>query len=146
MFHNKGTEVRVVVHGNDFTFSGTKVELDRMRRKIEELYDINDIGTMGGGEGEIKEVTILSIYVFVGLKASSRTNIFRFSITVWPTGRNLTRRPRYGRILRWLPPHRRCGVRAGWCTALGCGLVTAVPPPPPPPLLPLDRRCCCMSF
>ena len=34
VFHNRGMEVRVVVHGDDFTFSGTKVELDRMRRKI----------------------------------------------------------------------------------------------------------------
>ena len=56
--YNKGTEIRVVVHGDDFTFSGTKAELDRMRRKMEEWYDIKDRGTMGGGEGEIKEVTI----------------------------------------------------------------------------------------
>ena len=48
-----------MVHGDDFTFSGTKVELDRMKRKMEEWYDIKDRGTMGGGEGEIKEVTIL---------------------------------------------------------------------------------------
>jgi hypothetical protein len=59
VFHNRGTEVVVVVHGDDFTFSGTKVELDRMRRKMEEWYDIKDRGTMRSGEGEIKEVTIL---------------------------------------------------------------------------------------
>ena len=59
VFYNQRTEVRVVVHGDDFTFSGTKVELDRMRRKMEEWYDIKDRGMMGSGEGEIKEVTIL---------------------------------------------------------------------------------------
>ena len=40
VFYNKVTEVRVVVHGDDFTFSGTKAELDRMRRKMEERYDM----------------------------------------------------------------------------------------------------------
>jgi hypothetical protein len=59
VFYNKVTEVRVVVHGDDFTFSGTKAELDRMRRKMEEWYDIKDRGTMGSGKGEIKEVVIL---------------------------------------------------------------------------------------
>ena len=59
MFYNQRTKVRVVVHGDDFTFSGTKVELDRMRRKMEEWYDIKDRGTMGSGKGEIKEVVIL---------------------------------------------------------------------------------------
>ena len=59
VFHYKGTEVRVVVHGDDFFFSGTKVELGRMRRKMEEWYEIKDRGTMVSGEKEIKEVTIL---------------------------------------------------------------------------------------
>ena len=36
VFYNQRTEVREVVHGDDFTFSGTKVELDRMKRKMEE--------------------------------------------------------------------------------------------------------------
>ena len=34
-FYNKSTMVRVVVHGDDFTFSGTKVALD-IRSKMEE--------------------------------------------------------------------------------------------------------------
>ena len=38
-FHSAKTEVRVVVHGDDFSVSGTKHELDKMRRKMEELYD-----------------------------------------------------------------------------------------------------------
>ena len=44
VFHNRATEVRVVVHGDDFTFSGTKVELDRMSRKRKS-------GTTSGIEG-----------------------------------------------------------------------------------------------
>ncbi len=46
------------MHGDDFTFSGTKVELDRMRRKIGEWYDIKDRGMMGSGKREIRQVTI----------------------------------------------------------------------------------------
>ena len=44
VFYNESTMVRVVVHGDDFTFSGTKVELDKMRRKMEEWYDIKNRG------------------------------------------------------------------------------------------------------
>ena len=34
VFYNEKTMVRVVVHGDDFTFSGTKVELAKMRKKM----------------------------------------------------------------------------------------------------------------
>ena len=59
MFYNEGTGVRLVVHGDDFTFSGTKKKLEKLKRKMEEWYDIKDRGTMGSGMAEIKEVTIL---------------------------------------------------------------------------------------
>ena len=51
--------VRVAVHGDNFTFSGTKEELDKMRKKMEEWYDIKNRGMMGSGEGQIKVVTLL---------------------------------------------------------------------------------------
>ena len=59
MFFNAKTGVRLVVHGDDFTYSGTKGELEKMKRKMEEWYDIKDRGMMGSGKNEIKEVTIL---------------------------------------------------------------------------------------
>ena len=59
VFYNSKTAVKVVVHGNDFTFSGTKGELENVRGKMEEWYDIKNRGTMVSGAGEIKEVTIL---------------------------------------------------------------------------------------
>ena len=59
VFYNSKTAVRVVVHGDDFTFSGTKGELEKVRGKMDEWYDIKNLGTMGSGAGEIKEVTIL---------------------------------------------------------------------------------------
>ena len=48
MFYNEATAVRLVVHGDEFTFGGTKTELDKMRRKMEEWYDIKE----RGGDGQ----------------------------------------------------------------------------------------------
>ena len=59
VFYNEETQVRLVVHGDDFTFSGTKAELVKMRVKMAEWYDIKDRGMMGSGSNEAKEVTIL---------------------------------------------------------------------------------------
>lgn len=51
VFYNKGHGGKDGGAREDFTLSGTKVELDSMRRKMEEWYDFKDGGTMGGGEG-----------------------------------------------------------------------------------------------
>ena len=59
MFYNKGTETRLVVHGDGFTKSGLRKELMRIRRKMLEWYEIKDRGIMGSGGDELKEVTIL---------------------------------------------------------------------------------------
>ena len=59
VFFNTKTAVRLVVHGDDFTHSGTKNELEKMKKKMGEWYDVKDRGTMGSEEDEIKEVTIL---------------------------------------------------------------------------------------
>ena len=59
VFFNTKTTVRLVVHGDDFTYSGTKKELEKIKEKMREWYVIKDRGTMGSGKNEIKEVTIL---------------------------------------------------------------------------------------
>ena len=48
-----------MVHGDDFTFSGERGELEYMKEKMKGWYDIKDRGIMGSGEDEIKEVCIL---------------------------------------------------------------------------------------
>ena len=48
--------MRLVVHGDDFTNSGTKKELQKIKGKMREWYDIKDRGTMGSEKDEIKEV------------------------------------------------------------------------------------------
>ena len=59
VFFNKATGVRVVVHGDDFTFSGVKEELVKLQILMEEWYEIKFRGIMGSGLEDIKEVVIL---------------------------------------------------------------------------------------
>ena len=59
VFFDPKTGVRVVVHGDDFTFAGVKSELVKIRRRMAEWYEIKDRGIMGSEEGESKEVVIL---------------------------------------------------------------------------------------
>ena len=50
-FYNPPTKVRLVVHGDDFTFSGTQVELERMRGLFKKWHDMKDRGIMESGTG-----------------------------------------------------------------------------------------------
>ena len=59
VFYNPKTGVRVVVHGDDFTFAGVRGELEKMRRRMAEWYEVKERGIMGSDEGELKEVVIL---------------------------------------------------------------------------------------
>ena len=58
-FYNTATKVRLVVHGDEFTLSGTQVELEKMRGLFKKWYDVKDRGIMGSGTGDVKEVVIL---------------------------------------------------------------------------------------
>ena len=58
-FYNTATKVRPVVDGDDFTFSGTQVELEKIRGLFKKWYDVKDRGIMGSGTGDVKEVVIL---------------------------------------------------------------------------------------
>ena len=59
VFVNKTTGVRVVVHGDDFTFAGVKHELEKVKALMEGWYEIKMRGIMGSAPEEIKEITIL---------------------------------------------------------------------------------------
>jgi len=59
VFVNKETGVRCVVHGDDFTFTGSKGELMVVKRKMEEWWVIKLRGILGGEEGDDTVVTIL---------------------------------------------------------------------------------------
>ena len=57
-FYNLATKVRLVVHGDDFIFSGTQVELEKIRGLFKKWYDVKDTGIMESGTKDIKEVVI----------------------------------------------------------------------------------------
>ena len=58
-FYNPATKVILVVHGDDFTFSGTQVGLGKIRGLLKKWYDVKDRGIMESGTGDIKQVVIL---------------------------------------------------------------------------------------
>ena len=52
VFCHPQTRVRVVVHGDDFTFAATESELRKMRSRMRELYDVEVRGILGRGKTE----------------------------------------------------------------------------------------------
>ena len=58
-FFNKETAVRVVVHRDDFTFSGHHLELVALRNWMESWCDIKFRGIMGSGRDDTKEIEML---------------------------------------------------------------------------------------
>ena len=59
MFHHPKTQVRVVVHGDDFTFASTESELKRIQAKMHECYDVKVRGTLGSGKRDVHEIEML---------------------------------------------------------------------------------------
>ena len=59
VFYNPTTGVRCVVHGDDFTFSGKRRQLEEMKKWMEDWCEIKFRGIMGGGQDEVKEREIL---------------------------------------------------------------------------------------
>ena len=58
-FSSKETVVRVVVHGDDFTFPGHHLELVALRKWMESWCDVKFRGIMGSGRDDTKEIEIL---------------------------------------------------------------------------------------
>ena len=52
-FSNPATKVRLVVRGDDFTFSGTQVELEKMRGLFKKWHDVKDRGIMWSVKGVV---------------------------------------------------------------------------------------------
>ncbi len=59
VFYNDKTKVRVVVHGDDFTCTGTRVEMVKLAEKMAEWWEVKLRGIMGSAADEVKEMTIL---------------------------------------------------------------------------------------
>ena len=64
VFYNEATKGRCVVHGDDFTCLAPKGELERMKAKMQEWYDIKDRGTLAEGVGELQKISMLQKTIF----------------------------------------------------------------------------------
>ena len=56
-FYHPKTQVRVIVHGDDFTFAGT--ESEQILAKMHEWYDIKVRGILGSGKRDVHEIEVL---------------------------------------------------------------------------------------
>ena len=59
-FYMAERNLRVVVHGDDFTVLGQEADLDWFRRNISEKYEVKFRGRIGLGSGDDKSIRILN--------------------------------------------------------------------------------------
>ncbi len=52
--------VRCIVHGDDFVLSGTAGALDEVKARMHERFLLKELGRLGGGPGELKELRVLN--------------------------------------------------------------------------------------
>ena len=60
VFFHQGRNIRCVVHGDDFTFQGSRAQLEWIQARMEEVFLCKVEGIMGSGVGELKEARILN--------------------------------------------------------------------------------------
>jgi hypothetical protein len=60
VFFNKTTELRLVVHGDGFTYLGYENDLDEIEAKMSSWYDIKVRGRLGDGPEDVKKIDILN--------------------------------------------------------------------------------------
>jgi hypothetical protein len=60
VFYNPTTQVRIVVHGDDFTLLGYEIDLDAVTKEMRSWYTLKVRATLGGEPGDDEEVTILN--------------------------------------------------------------------------------------
>jgi hypothetical protein len=60
VFFDKTKELRLVVHGDDFTFLGYEKDLDDIEEKMGSWYDIKVRGRLGDGPEDVKKIDILN--------------------------------------------------------------------------------------
>ena len=58
-FHAR-LEVRAIVHGDDFVLTGRAAALDEVKAGMHERFLLKELGRLGGGEGELRELRVLN--------------------------------------------------------------------------------------
>ena len=80
IFYHPKTQVRVVVHGDDFTFAGTESELKRIQAKMHEWYDVKVRGVLGSGKRDVHEIEILGRNLTRGQRQTSSSIAGRLGV------------------------------------------------------------------
>ena len=60
VFWHEQRELRVVIHGDDFTILGWEKELDWFRTKVESRFECKHRGRIGPGDQDSKSIRILN--------------------------------------------------------------------------------------
>jgi hypothetical protein len=60
VFFCESKNVRCVVHGDDFTFTGKKKDLEMIAKAMKEVYELKVRAVLGDGVSDDKEITILN--------------------------------------------------------------------------------------
>ncbi len=59
-FYHAHLGVRCIVHGDDFVLSGTAGALDEVKAGMHARFLLKELGRLGGGQGELKELRVLN--------------------------------------------------------------------------------------
>ena len=60
MLYHAEKDIRVVVHGDDFTVLGTPQNLDWFRDRISSRFEVKFRGRLGGDKGDVPHIRILN--------------------------------------------------------------------------------------
>jgi hypothetical protein len=59
-YYHARLKVRCIVHGDDFVLSGRAAALDEVKAGMHERFLLKELGRLGGGQGELKELRVLN--------------------------------------------------------------------------------------
>jgi hypothetical protein len=59
-YFNAALDVRCIVHGDDFVLTGRAEALDEVKARMHERFLLKELGRLGGGQGELKELRVLN--------------------------------------------------------------------------------------
>jgi hypothetical protein len=59
-YYDAAAGVRCIVHGDDFVLTGRAGALDAVKASMHERFLLKELGRLGGGQGELKEMRVLN--------------------------------------------------------------------------------------
>ncbi len=59
-YYNAALDVRCIVHGDDFVLTGRAHALDAVKASMHERFLLKELGRLGGGAGELRELRVLN--------------------------------------------------------------------------------------